>query len=278
MSDGNLLNKDQGNIPSVPMAARNGGSTMNRPDSKSLNTNASATAAAQAFAKEQEKEREFMPAIATGFVPPVVNDINAPVAKKTEASPFKSNRAPVRRPKNAANVGYKPEKKEEQAPKTETADENKPQIAKFIPIPVVEKEASPFLPAGAKPEQKTANGLKAPIKRPASASVNHAAALKEEQEKKAREEALKKQASEAQTGEAAAANPTEEKKEFTPKFVPMFAQEEKTNPFAAPVKKTEEQIRLEEERAKEALEKSRSVEVKKSKLDSIMDTLNRPIF
>ena len=61
--------------------------------------------------------------------------------------------------------------------------------------------------------------------------------------------------------------------------VPYFAEKkEEINPFAAPVQKTEEQIKKEEEAARRALEESRSVEKKKSKLDKIMDELNRPIF
>ena len=62
--------------------------------------------------------------------------------------------------------------------------------------------------------------------------------------------------------------------------MPFFAEDpnENKSPFAAPVQKTEEQIKREEAAAQRALEESRTVGQKKSKLDRLMEELNKPIF
>lgn len=280
-------------------------STMNRPDSDRLNTNAEATVAAQFFAREQSKEKEFKPAIATGFVPPVVKGPGAPEPEK-QASPFKAApKAPIKRPKN----GTSPFAQEEEEEKPEQKGPVGPQIAQFIPIPVLEKPASPFAPID---QQKTENGLKAPIKRPKSASVNHAMAGNDDPAdaeyddvaEEAQEEAASPfkrsplagpSSSSARKSPFAPPQPANQvKSTFSSKsretktsdktFVPLAPvpyfekqEEEVKSPFAPRVEKTEEQIRKEEEAARRAYEAS-VVEKKKSTLDKIMDNLNRPIF
>lgn len=301
-----MLNDSQNsrkNRPASPKPQRRNTSTMNVPDSGSLNSNASATVAAQFFAKDIGSE-DYKPSIANSFIPPVLDN-------KTEekaASPFKAPpKAPIKRPKNAANVAFHMDEEEtkEDAPKAPEG----PQIARFMDIPVLKKPESPFVPLGQAPAN---NGLKAPIKRPASASVNHAAARKEEEErekikaeldamggafkpKPAEEPAPLTKPAAPSSRSAFSKSPAE--KTFVPlapvpkkpvtsdkTFVPLAPvpvteqkKDEAPSPFAPPVQKTEEQIRREEENARIALEKSR-VEVKKSRLDKFMDGLNRPLF
>lgn len=248
---------------------------MNRPDSDSLNANASATVAAQVFKKMQTEERDGLkPAIANGFIPPVVNDIQVPDTQ-VKNSPFKAApKSPIKRPKGVTNAAMKADGEAEQ----ESADASAaagPQIAKFMPIPIIEEPKSPFAPIQKKSE---------PIKRPASASVNHAQVAAEQDELarlQAELDALGgvSRPEPAPAPEAPSAPLKTKDKTFVPLApVPYFKQEEeKINPFAAPVQKTEEQIRKEEEAARRALENSR-IEKKKSTLDKLMDGLNRPIF
>ena len=270
-----------GRPPSPPRASRAAEvSTMNRPDSTSLNANANATVAAQAYEKSM-KDSNYNPAIANGFIPPVLEkkeDV------KTE-SPFKAApKEPIKRPKGVTNIGYQEEAAEE-APKNEPGNGG-PRIAQFIPIPVIEQPKSPFAPID---NNKTENGLKAPIKRPPSASVNHAEAKRQEEElNKIREEleamggitAKPKEEPVAEAPQKPASDRPWDKTFVPLAPVPFFAEDPDTpkNPFAAPVQKSEEQIRREQEAAQRALEESRTVGQKKSKLDKLMEELNRPIF
>lgn len=64
---------------------------------------------------------------------------------------------------------------------------------------------------------------------------------------------------------------------FTPMFAPVGTTQE-VNPFAPRVEKSEAQIREEEEKARIAREKSFVENQEKSKFNSFMDKLNRPIF
>ena len=121
--------------------------TMNRPDSSVLNTGAEPTVAAKAFEKAV-KENSVTPAIATGFVPPVVKKEEE---KRAEAP------SPFRQIKNQ-DEGDKP---------AETKKSAGPAIATgFIPMPgyMKKQEINPF------------KSNKGPVKRPVSASVNRAAA------------------------------------------------------------------------------------------------------
>ena len=275
-------------------ARRGGGSTMNRPGADTLNSNAQPTAAAQAYAKELRSEREFKPAIATGIIPPVIDEKNKEAKK--QPSPFKpAKSAPIKRPKNVTNIRYEAEQEAAQkraaVKKNENQDESgsekeKPQdcgprIARFTPFPEIKKPESPFLPAGAQ-NNKTGNGLKAPIKRPASASVNHAAARKalEEEEKLSEDtgaEVIRKSEAALKSEPSRPLKP--EEKTFVPLApVPFFAEPNEVSPFAAPVEKTDEQRKKEEEAARRALEESRCVEAKKSRFGKLMDELNKPIF
>ena len=228
------------------------------------------------------KDSSYNPAIANGFIPPVLEK-KEPV--KTE-SPFKAPpKEPIKRPKGITNASLAEDEVEE-APKNEPGNSG-PRIAQFIPIPVIEQPKSPFAPID---NNKTVNGLKAPIRRPASASVNHAEAKRQEEE-------LEKLRAELDAMGGITAKPKEEPVEEEPQkpgserpwdktFVPLapvpfFAEnpdDAPKNPFAAPVQKTEEQIRKEEEAAARALEASRSAGQKKSKLDKLMEELNKPIF
>ena len=74
-----------GRPPSPPRASKAAeASTMNRPDSTSLNANANATVAAQAYEKSM-KASNYNPAIANGFIPPVLEkkeDIKTESPKK----------------------------------------------------------------------------------------------------------------------------------------------------------------------------------------------------
>lgn len=65
---------------------------------------------------------------------------------------------------------------------------------------------------------------------------------------------------------------------FTPMMTTAEKKQQEVNPFAPRVEKTEEQIREEEERARIARENSFIENQKKSKLDSLMDKLNQPLF
>ncbi len=267
-------NRSRGSrVPSIN--SRRNVSTMNRPDSDSLNSNASATVAAQVFKKMQTEERDGnKPAIANGFIPPVVNDLGAPKTEPVKNSPFKAAaKGPIKRPKGITNASAQSDEAEVEE-ETKAAAPGGPQIAKFMPIPVLEEPKSPFAPIQKKSE---------PIKRPSSASVNHAQVQAEQDELaklQAELDALggvsRKKEEEPVVNNA----PLKTKdKTFVPLApVPYFKQEEQNiNPFAAPVQKSEEQIRREEEAARRALENSR-VDKKKSKLDKLMDGLNRPIF
>ena len=171
--------------PSSPKPARRGNpSTMNRPDSESLNSNATSTVAAQFFARnlEEDKDKANKPSIANGFIPPVIEK-----QEEKTVSPFKAPpKGPIKRPKNAANIAFQQEEKEPEE-EVKKAPEG-PQIAKFMNIPIVQKPESPFKPISEAPQNNT--GLKAPIKRPPSASVNHAAAKKEEAEREKIKEEL----------------------------------------------------------------------------------------
>ena len=257
-------NNRRGGRPAPPprasaAAARRNQSTMNRPGAESLNSNAEATVAAKFFAK----------------------DIGA-----------------IKRPKNITNAALGSDEEEEH--KEEKKAPAGPQIARFMDIPIVEKPKSPFVPLGEKPQSE--NGLKAPIKRPASASINHAAAQQEE-EKKPSPLAKAPEAKPAFKSNAFAPSPfaqgapknpeapspfvplkSSQPKTLEKTFIPLAPipeekhQEEETfNPFAPRVEKTEEQLRIEEENARRALENSRR-EPKKSALDKLMDNLNKPLF
>ncbi len=264
-------------------------STMNRPDAQTLNSNAEATVASQAFVKAQ-KEEDYRPAIATGFIPPVIKE-DKPADNKVN-SPFKTSHAPVKRPKNIPGMGNNTGDQETEESGQAPANEG-PQIAKFMNIPIVEKPASPFVPLGEQP--KTVNGLKAPVKRPASASINHAETARLEAEKaRLRKELGIKDPEEEKTEEpeTAAVNKPASGPKLPPRpvktsdktFVPLapvpyFAEKkEEINPFAAPVQKTEAQLKEEEDRARRAYEQTHTAEKKKSRLDKLMDELNKPIF
>ena len=122
--------------------------TMNRPDSSSLNAGAEPTVAAKAFEKAM-KENSVTPAIATGFVPPVV---------KEDAPGAPSRPSPFRQVKTADS---------DQEESSEVKKPSTPAIATgFIPMPgyMKKQEINPF------------KSNKGPVKRPVSASVNHAAA------------------------------------------------------------------------------------------------------
>ena len=122
--------------------------TMNRPDSSVLNSGAEPTVAAKAFEKAV-KENSVTPAIATGFVPPVI---------KKEEETKSSAPSPFRQIKIEGEDGEKSSEPKKPA---------QPAIATgFIPMPgyMKKQEINPF------------KSNKAPVKRPVSASVNHAAA------------------------------------------------------------------------------------------------------
>ena len=134
--------------------------SMSHLNGTSLNSHSEPTVAAMAFEKAV-KEKSEAPAIATGFVPPVVE-------KHETARP-----SPFKKIKNEDGEEVKAEA--DTAPK-----QTKPGIAAgFVPAPARKKqEVNPF------------KASKGPIKRPVSASVNHAAAKasEENQEEKAVEE------------------------------------------------------------------------------------------
>ena len=292
-------NNRRGGRPAPPprasaAAARRNQSTMNRPGAESLNSNAEATVAAKFFAKDIGGEN-YRPSLANAFIAPVIE-------KKPEEevkSPFKAApKAPIKRPKNITNAALGSDEEEEH--KEEKKAPAGPQIARFMDIPIVEKPKSPFVPLGEKPQSE--NGLKAPIKRPASASINHAAAQQEE-EKKPSPLAKAPEAKPAFKSNAFAPSPfaqgapknpeapspfvplkSSQPKTLEKTFIPLAPipeekhQEEETfNPFAPRVEKTEEQLRIEEENARRALENSIR-EPKKSALDKLMDNLNKPLF
>ncbi len=305
-------------IPSVARQGRNAPSTMNRPDSDTLNSNASATVAAQAFA-QRTKGPDYNPAIANAIIPPVIEKKEEPVAKP---SPFKNSRPPVKRTADASP--FKP--KEEDAASARPTNPNikspvkkyeGPQIAKFTPIPVLKEPESPFKPIGANNESN--NGLKAPIKRPTSASVNHAVAKQQEKELErikteldAMGGARVEPKEEPVIDEAPVKEETAEKPAFTkPAFLKAEPAKEETKPiFAPPKTKTSDKTfvplapvpafqkpaeegepspfkpiehKTEEQLRREEENARRALEQsraekKKSKLDRLMDELNRPIF
>lgn len=125
------------------------------------------TAAQEAFLKQQS-EQKLAPAIATGFVPPVIEE-----KVDDRPSPFKPV-APT--PLNSAAASGSSNVH------TASSSEHVPPIALFTPIPVKEEAASPFKPIHGE-EEEMAPGLKPPIKRPASASVNRAAAMQAENDR-----------------------------------------------------------------------------------------------
>lgn len=125
--------------------------TMNRPDSTMLNSSAEPTVAAKAFEKAV-KENSVTPAIATGFVPPVLS--------QEEKEP-EVKRSPFRQIKTEGDESGSTPKKD-----------SKPAIALgFIPMPgyMKKQEINPF------------KSNKGPVKRPASASINHAAVADDEE-------------------------------------------------------------------------------------------------
>lgn len=125
------------------------------------------TAAQEAFLKQQS-EQKLAPAIATGFVPPVIEE-----KVDDRPSPFK----PVSpTPLNSADASGSSNVH------TASSSEHVPPIALFTPIPVKEEAASPFKQIHGE-EEEMAPGLKPPIKRPASASVNRAAAMQAESDR-----------------------------------------------------------------------------------------------
>lgn len=121
--------------------------TMNRPDCSVLNTGAEPTVAAKAFEKAV-KENSVTPAIATGFVPPVVKKDEE---KRAEAP------SPFRQIKNQDGEEKPAEAKKPAGPAIASG---------FIPMPgyMKKQEINPF------------KSNKGPVKRPVSASVNRAAA------------------------------------------------------------------------------------------------------
>ena len=125
------------------------------------------TAAQEAFLKQQS-EQKLAPAIATGFVPPVIEE-----KVDDRPSPFKPV-APT--PLNSAAASGSSNVH------TASSSEHVPPIALFTPIPVKEEAASPFKPIHGE-EEDMAPGLKPPIKRSASASVNRAAAMQAESDR-----------------------------------------------------------------------------------------------
>ncbi len=143
----------------VPSKRPRAASTMNRPDSSALNSEAAPTAAALAFEKQQS-EAKATPAIATAFVPPVIEK-----KKEETINPFK----PLTREDGSII-------------EAERNTSSMPGVAAGAIPKVVEKKAANPFKASQNP-----NGMKAPIKRPKSASVNHAqaAAAGEEEAKNA---------------------------------------------------------------------------------------------
>ena len=131
--------------------------SMNRSDKGYLSPTAAPTAAASAFKKSMSEKKGEAPSIATQFVPPVI--------KKEETrkpSPFKQIKRPT-----GADVDEAAEVVRKENEKAA------PNIAlSFIPMaaPARKEEINPF------------KSNKGPIKRPSSASVNRAAAEKEEPE------------------------------------------------------------------------------------------------
>lgn len=207
-----------------------GRSTMNRLDEKSLNTNASPTVAAVAFEKAVS-ERAEKPSIATQYVPPAVEQKAAP-----RKSPFKQ----VKRPDGADVEAAAEEVKKEEKEKA-------PSIAlNFIPMPAAKhEEINPFK-----------SNEKKPIKRPASASVNRAAALKAEEE--AGEEAVEVEETKEEKAKYARPSFTAAlaEHERTTSFRPSneFGMQEKIDPFkhnVAPEKESDaadEEEKVEEEK------------------------------
>lgn len=135
---------------------------------KSINVSADehhATPASQAFVNGIGK-REFAPAIATGILPPVNNE---PVQK---ASPFKKVNTPVKRDLTGETA-----KAHKAVPEKKAVVNTVPPVARFSMLPEAEQEVSPFKPTSVDPSLEEKK-MKPPVKRPASASVNHAQAMK----------------------------------------------------------------------------------------------------
>lgn len=282
MSENSLEKRRVGRGPSA--ASRRNVSTMNRPDSGTLNSNAQATVAASVFARMQEDDRGTgnAPAIANGFIPPVLEK-----KEEVKVSPFKTSHAPVKRTKDASRSPFKNE--EDENASVDGLGQDGPQIAKFTPIPVISKPASPFVPlngAAASNNTNTNTNVYSQVnKRPITASINHtpvsSAASRPVVKKSAFGNKGLAASAPAQSAEVPAAEEPvrTQDKTFVPLApVPFFAEEDPINPFAAPVKKTETEQKRDERALKEAMEKTRSVEPKKSTFDKIMDELHKPLF
>ena len=144
---------------------------------KSINISADehhATPASQAFVDGIGK-REFAPAIATRILPPVNNE---PVQK---ASPFKKVNTPVKR-----DLSGETAKAHKEDPGKKAAVNTVPPVARFSMLPEAKEEASPFKPASVDPSLEEKK-MKPPVKRPASASVNHAQAMRAAADKAAKD-------------------------------------------------------------------------------------------
>lgn len=264
---------------------RKNASTMNNPEAGVLNSSATKTVAAMAFAKQQESEHKSAPAIATGYIPPVLEK-----HEEVKASPFKAApKPPIKRPRNLGQPGAGGDNSAEDH-KSESSSAGGPGIAQFIPVPVIEKPKSPFVPLEEKP---AFTGFKAPVRSKTSPFGNSAqtdnqtssspldgqglGAAGSSTRKSPLNPAFKK--TEVRAVEEKPKVQTTADKTFIPLApVPVFAKKDDINPFAAPVEKTEEQRRKEEAAAAAALEQSRSAENKKSRLDRLMDELNKPLF
>ena len=187
----------------------NGRTSRNNHGGESLNVNSAPTVAAMAFEKAMSEKSE-KPSIATQYVPPV--------EEKKAVTPRKSPFKQVKRPDGADVEAAAEEVKKEEKEKA-------PNIAlNFIPMPVAKhEEINPF---------KSASSEKGPIKRPASASVNRAAALKAEAEAgetEAAEEEKKEEAKYTRPSFTAALREHERATSFRPSN--EFGMQEKIDPF-----------------------------------------------
>ena len=137
------------------------------PESKSIPLSGEHVTPASAAFVAGIKNQEFAPAIATQIIPDVVE------TEKPKASPFKKVSAPVKRDLSGESAKARKEK-----PVTEIKKDTVPPVARFSMLPEVQEEASPFKPAA----PSAPDGLKPPVKRPKSASVNRAQAMKQQEE------------------------------------------------------------------------------------------------
>ena len=194
------------------------------------------TAAAVTFRKQLENQ-EYAPSIATAIVPPVIEK-----KEPERANPFKpAQKAPIKRPHNGSPFAAPAEEEAEPetpAPAPSAPANHVPVVGIFNGVMPIKKEESPFKPISSK-DDTAPNGLKAPIKRPASASVNHAAAMKAEAEHQPEAVSPKVEEPEKISLTAALAAPSLEeapapvRKTFTP-LAPIPA--EKTKPEIDPFK------------------------------------------